>query len=340
MKILISRTDRIGDFILSLPLIYEIKRNLPLAKVDVLVSPPIDKIIPFCPEVNDVLLYDKTWLKSSVRRMFLFAQKIRRRRYDIAIALNPNLRVHILLWLSGIPHRLGWAVKGGSIFLTRVLRHTKPLGYMHESKYNLLFLELLRLPPPRGRVYPKLVLPNGSVQKAFSQVTIGIHPHASCPSKMWPIERFRELSERLLQRGFGLVFVGGQSAKENAMKIIRSLPRKYYDQIRNRAGLELDQSILAIASCDVLVSNDSGPVHIASALDIPSVVIFGRNDPGLSPMRWKPLHPYSIVLHKAWCKSCLAHRCDKGFACLRAITVDDVEEALEEILVSVRLREM
>ena len=340
MRILVCRTDRIGDFVLSLPFIYELRRNIPSARIDTLISPPLDKLVPFCPEIDGFIIYDKERLKGSYRHMLSFAQEIKERGYDVAVALNPNLRLHILLWLSGISRRMGWAVRGGRFFLTQTIAHTKPLGLMHESRYNLLFLELLGLPSPRRKIYPKLVLPQELVKKAFPQISVGIHPHASCPSKMWPLDRFTELSKRLLKRGFGLVFLGGRKARENAEQIIKELPRKYRDQIKNRAGLNLDQSLFVIASCDVLVSNDSGPVHIASALDVPSVVIFGRNDPGLSPVRWKPLHPNSVVLHEARCEVCLAHRCKRGFACLKAITVDDVEQELDNVLIHIKLREM
>ena len=340
MRILVCRTDRIGDFVLSLPFIYELKRNIPSARIDILISPPLEGLVPFCPEIDEFIIYNKAKLKSSHKHMLSFAEEIRRRGYDMAVALNPNLRLHILLWLSRIPQRIGWAIKGGKFFLTQTMPHTKSLGLMHESRYNLLLLELLGLPLPRKRVYPKLVVSQELVRKAFPQITVGIHPHASCPSKMWPLDRFRDLCERLLRRDLGLVFLGGEQARRNAEEIIKRIPERYWDRIKNRAGLSLEQSVFAIASCDVLVSNDSGPVHIASALDIPSVVIFGRNDPGLSPLRWKPLHPNSVVLHKADCEVCLAHRCKKGFACLKAITVDDVEKELDNVLIHVKLKEM
>ncbi len=339
MKILVCRTDRIGDFVLSLPLVDELKKKLPQAKVDVLVSKPVDKLLKFCPQIDDVIIYDKYYLKTRLRNMLDFSREIKNRNYDIAIALNPNLRLHWLLWLSRIPRRLGWKVKGGGLLLTDTLVHTKALGMMHEYRYNLLFLELLGLDPPTTRIYPRLVL-DRRVDKAFSQITVGIHPHASCPSKMWPIENFKDLTIRLLEEGYGVVFVGNEEAKRIAQDIVEVIPKKYRIRVKIRAGLPLDESVYAIASCDVLVSNDSGPVHIASALNIPSVVVFGRNDPGLSPMRWKPLHPEARYIHKASCPVCLAHKCKLGFECLKAISVDEVYSELDNVLIHVRLREM
>ena len=83
----------------------------------------------------------------------------------------------------------------------------------------------------------------------------------------------------------------------------------------------------------LFISNDSGPVHVAVAMGVPVVVIFGRNDPGLSPKRWGPLGEKDIVLHKSpGCDPCLAHNCDKQFQCLSAITVEDVIAAADGIL--------
>ena len=85
--------------------------------------------------------------------------------------------------------------------------------------------------------------------------------------------------------------------------------------------------------CRLLISNDSGPVHIAVAVGTPVVSIFGRLDPGLSPQRWGPVGPRDIVIHKdVGCKECLAHNCKIGFKCLEAISVDEVLSAAERLL--------
>ncbi len=332
------RTDRIGDFILSLPFLQEIKTNYPDITLDILVSPVIYPLIKFVPSIDTAFVYDKAELKTSKEGFRKVLSWIKGGDYDVAIALNPNLRLHYLLFRSGIKKRLGWDIKGGRFLLTHTLKYTKSQAAMHEVHYNMLFLPLLGIEKWRKPI-PVLRL-DREIDKAFSQITIGIHPYASCPSKRWPIERFSRLSKELLHLGYGLVFIGGKESIDIAKRIIEELPRHLRLYVKNKTGTPLEESVYSIASCDILISNDSGPVHIASALGVPSVVIFGRNDPALSPARWRPLHYESVYIHKATCETCLAHRCRKDFQCLRNIEVEDVMEALNKVLVSVKLREL
>ncbi len=337
MNLLVCRTDRIGDFVLSLPFVSELRKNFPDARIDLLISEALVPLVRFVKGVNGFVVYPVKELKSSWRQMLSFARQIKERGYDAVVALNPNLRLHLLLAMSGIPLRIGWAVKGGKLLLTKTLPHTKPLGLMHESQYNMLFLSVFgieRWDSPR----PQFHL-DRRVEKLFPGITVAVHPHASCPSKMWPIERYAELVHRLLEMGYYVVLVGAPYVRALAEQILSGVDPRYLTRIRNKVGIGLEHLVYLLAGCDALVSNDSGPVHIASAVDVPSVVIFGRNDPGLSPTRWRPLHVNARYLHKATCRRCLAHRCDKGFECLKAISVDDVLAELDNVLVQVKLKE-
>ena len=98
-------------------------------------------------------------------------------------------------------------------------------------------------------------------------------------------------------------------------------------------GASLSQLASLLKRATLLISNDSGPVHIASALRVPVIAIFGRNQPGLSPKRWGPVGRKDKVLHKdIGCLECLAHNCKNGFACLKAITVEEVLSCARSIL--------
>jgi ADP-heptose:LPS heptosyltransferase len=95
----------------------------------------------------------------------------------------------------------------------------------------------------------------------------------------------------------------------------------------------VSQLASVLKRCSLFISNDSGPVHLASAVGTPVVSIFGRSQQGLSPKRWSPLGGKSRILHKsAGCIECLAHNCVKEFSCLKAITADDVIKAAEELI--------
>ena len=103
--------------------------------------------------------------------------------------------------------------------------------------------------------------------------------------------------------------------------------------ITTHGGVSLAQLAFLLQRAALLVSCDSGPVHIAAAVGTPVVVIFGRNEAGLSPRRWGPLGDNHIILHKdVGCRECLAHNCRQGFKCIKAVSVDEVMDAIRKVL--------
>mgnify|MGYP001421906981 CR=1 FL=1 len=160
---------------------------------------------------------------------------------------------------------------------------------------------------------------------------LALHPGASCISKIWPVERFAEAGHRLSQKyGFKILIVAGPKDLKYAEALIKHLQLP----VINLAGkASVTQLASLLKRCALFISNDSGPVHIASALGTPVISIFGRNQAGLGPKRWGPLGPKDKFLRKeTGCIECLAHNCKKQFACLRAISVDDVVSAADSIL--------
>lgn len=158
-----------------------------------------------------------------------------------------------------------------------------------------------------------------------------INPAASCPSKVWSPERFSEVADRLSTKyGFKVFIVAGPKDLALAGKVINNMRVKAFS-LAGKTSVSQLASILKRAT--LFISNDSGPVHIASAVGTPVIAIFGRKQPGLSPKRWGPVGLKDKFLHKdVGCVECLAHNCKKGFACLRAITVDDVILYADSIL--------
>jgi len=160
---------------------------------------------------------------------------------------------------------------------------------------------------------------------------LAIHPAASCLSKIWPPERFAEATDKLADKyGFKIVIIS--AAKDLALA--QGVERRLAHPAVNLAGkTSVSQLASILKRCALFISNDSGPVHIASALGVPVISIFGRNQAGLSPKRWGPLGEKSAALHKpAGCIECLAHNCKKEFLCLKSISVDDVITAAENLL--------
>jgi ADP-heptose:LPS heptosyltransferase len=160
---------------------------------------------------------------------------------------------------------------------------------------------------------------------------LAIHPGASCPSKIWPQERFAEVADKLAEEhGFKVLVVAGPKDIGIAHNVIKLMKHPVID-LAGKTSLSQLASVLK--RCRLFISNDSGPVHIASAIGTPVVAIFGRSQKGLSPKRWGPSGEKDRILHQSvGCIECLAHNCRKEFACLKAVTPEAVIDAAGSIL--------
>jgi ADP-heptose:LPS heptosyltransferase len=166
------------------------------------------------------------------------------------------------------------------------------------------------------------------VGKLLDSQLIVIHAGASCPSKRWPAERFGEVARFFQQKyGFQVVLVGGEETKPFSEQITHCLS----SSINLTAQLSLGELAQLLKKSVFLLSNDSGPVHMASAVEKPVVSIFGRKEAGLSPTRWRPLGEKSFYVWKdVGCELCLAHQCQINFLCLTEISAQEVIQTIEE----------
>jgi heptosyltransferase II len=339
-RILIARTDRIGDVLLSTPVIKALRQKFPQSYISMMVAPYARDILDGNPYLDEVIVYDKDGKHRGVISTLKFAGRLKKKKFDLAVILHPTNRAHLLTFLAGIPKRLGYNRKLGFL-LNLQKKHTKQEGRKHEAEYNLDLLSDLGL---TGRACDLFMPIREESEKYIQELFIkegiyetdkllAINPGASCPSKLWPIERFAQVCEKLASRyNFKILVLAGPREMYLADKIAA------YPEIKGKIiNLSGKTSVSQLASilkrCVLFISNDSGPVHIASALATPVISIFGRNQPGLSPQRWGPLGRHDKYLHKdIGCIQCLAHNCKKEFACIKAITVEEVVKAAEEIL--------
>jgi lipopolysaccharide heptosyltransferase II len=339
-RILIVRTDRIGDVLLSTPVIENLRQVYPHAYIAVLVSPYTKEIVEANPYLDEVIIYDKDAKHKSWRRTVKFARNLAKKKFDLALLLHPTGRVHLLTYLAGIPRRIGYERKLGFL-LTQRIKHTKQQGEKHEREYNLDLLRCIGIEPQgRNLFMPLKADAENLVEELFRQEgftsadkLLVIAPGASCPSKIWPAERFAQVADKLIEKyAFKTILIAGPKDMRLAEKTVNFMQHPAL----NLAGkTSLSQLASILKKCSLFISNDSGPVHIAVAVGLPVISIFGRNQKGLSPSRWGPLGHKDKVLHKeVGCLECLAHNCKKDFACLKAISVEDVLQAADQILTS------
>lgn len=334
-RILIVRTDRIGDVVLSTPVIRSLREAFPDAHLAMMVRPGNRELVEGHPDLDAVILYDKQGREKGWLGNFRFAAALRAHRFDTALILHSTNRVILVTWLAGIRRRVGYArrLPWG---LTHRLPYVKREGDRHELEYNLDLVRLIGVEGKRRDLFVPTPPAQEARVAAFLQgqgidgasPLIVLHPGASCPSKRWPAERFAEVGDALSSRhGARVVVVTGPEDPSAGRQVLGRM-RVQATPALGTLGLGELACLLRRARC--LISNDSGPVHLACAVGTPVVAIFGRWGGGLSPTRWGPTGPRGVALHHdVGCRPCLAHRCPIGFVCLQAVAVDEVVAAAE-----------
>jgi heptosyltransferase-2 len=314
-----------------------LRERYPKAYIAMMVSAYAKDIVSGNPYLDKVIVLDKDAEHKGWLRSIKLIRELKKNKFDLALILHPVNRVHLVTFLSGIPKRVGYDRKLGFL-LTDKVKHAKQLGLKHELDYNLDLLRYLGIEAQDKKTFVPIKAESEKwLAEVFKQEGINasdkllaIHPAASCPSKIWPAERFAEAADKLAEKyGFKILVISGPKDLAVAKNLIDRM-RSVTIDLAGRTSVTQLASLLK--RCKLLISNDSGPAHIASAVGTPVISIFARNQAGLSPKRWGPVGKNDKILHKAACMECLAHNCKKEFACLKAITVEDVISAADVIL--------
>lgn len=336
-RILITRTDRIGDVVLSTPVFSALRKHFPNAYMAALIASANRDLVEGNPNLDEVILYEKNGQHKSWLQTFLFARRLKSKRFDAVVNLHANNRIHWVSFIAGIPMRIGYRKKN-NFLLTHTLPDLKWKGERHESEYNFDLLRFLGVPIPE-KIEPfvplrpvykfqlEQILKNEHLSPGEPYIVI--HPSASCPSRLWRAQRYAQVAEILSKRwNVRVVLVAGGGGDQMFTDRVSSFMK---NKPINLAGkLSLGMLAWLLKESRLLISNDTGPMHMAGALNIHLVAIFGRNQPGLGPTRWKPLGTRSSYVQKdVGCLECAAHRCNLGFLCLDEVTVEDVLKEAE-----------
>jgi len=334
----VIRLDRIGDVVLSTPVLEALRREFPHAFIAMIVRSACQELLQGNPFLNELIVYEKDGKHRSAWRTFRFARRLRRFEFDTALVLHPSNRSHWIPWLAGIPTRIGYRRKCGWL-LTRRSPHRKQEGSKHEAVYTLELLQQFGIHaqsvqptvPVSGRAVRQVDTLLGERKLNPQDPMVAIHPSASCVSKRWMPERFAQVADRLAkERGVRICLVAGPDDARYAHETAYAMQTPFVDL---SGRLSVGQLAALLTRCQLLISNDSGPVHIAAAVGTPVVDIFGRNQRGLSPLRWGPVGEGHVVLHKeVGCVTCLAHNCDIEFLCLTSLSAEEVYQAAIAVL--------
>ena len=340
LKILVVRLDRIGDVVLSLAAVQAIRGRFPNASISMMVRPYTRALVEGHPALDEVIVYEyeKGGRHRSLLGNYRFLREIIKRHFDIAFILHPSNRSNNIPFLAGIPYRIGFKSRW-PFLLTKGVPDKRQEGTKHESEYTLDVIRAFGIDEPVSPPYlPVTEYENLLVFKLLQdeqcrldEKIIAFHPGASCKSKRWPLERFIELGKRIAaETPYRIAAVGSLEEKPSGDRLREALGSRVIN-LTGKLGLKTLAGFLKY--CDILVSNDSGPVHIAAAVGTKTLTIFGRNQAGLSVTRWRALGERHAQIQKdVGCVVCLAHRCPIDFECLKAAEVKDVYDRVKSML--------
>ena len=332
-RIVIFRTDRIGEVLLGTPVIEALKNKFPQAEITFITSPYAKDILSGRIDLYEVINFSTINRRVSLLEALALGLKLRSRRFNLAVILNPHKMLHLSVFLASIPHRIGFDRKWGFL-LNHKREDYKDQGKMHEVEYNLGLLETVGI--KAKTTSPFIDVKSGAsddIERLFKErgiapnkKTIIIHPGSSNPAKQWPAENFIDLIRSLTAGGnLNIIVVGDSSERAFCERIVLAAEGS---EVYNLAGLFTLEGLPALLkAADLVITNDNGPMHIAAAVGTRVIAIFGRNIPGVGPKRWGPYGAGHIVFHKdPGCSPCYDRDCPHDFKCLRAITPEEVAE--------------
>ena len=335
-KIIIKMPNWIGDLVMATPILQDVRNKWKGATIVAMCQANIADLLKNNPYIDEVYSYKKLsgWIRKSQPSNII--DSLKKGDYDLGILLTNSFSSALWFWRGGVKNRIGFKTFMRSLLLNKSVPFPENIEKQHLVKtYKSL---LIPLGIPISASIPKLyltekekerasmILSNNGMKKKKSTL-IGINPGAAYGSaKCWPPKYFRALTEKLLKEtSLNIIFFGDEKTTELIHQIVRNLgPR-----IINLSGkTNLRELIALIQLCDVLLTNDSGPMHIASALKVPLVALFGST----SPIKTGPYGNGVVMSKEVECSPCYKRVCPIDFRCMKKLSVDEVYSTLTNII--------
>lgn len=319
-KVLIIRLDRIGDVVLSTPAIRAVRQSFSLAKIHVIVQEYTSELIITNNDIDRIIVHGKDRLE---------------RNYDVAIALHPGLYQNYLTFRSGATKRVGYTGWGGGFFLTHRIHDDRAVRLRHEVESALEVVALVGCKTTKTNLELSVTQEGEAFAASFLATKkilhpwVVIHPGARQPYIRWKKEGFAELADLLIRDAQVQVALTGSEAEEDLLlEIVEKMEMKPVCV----TGVSITQLIAIINSCDLFIGNSTGPMHIAAALGVPVIAIFGSQHPLDSYHEWGPWSDKSIVISKDTdCLECHPTDCI-NFDCMNNIETVEIFEAAQNLL--------
>jgi heptosyltransferase II len=336
-RILVRGPNWLGDAVMCEPTLRGLRRLFPDAQIALLVKPAVADLFAGHPALTRVLTYDTKGRHAGLSGKWALAGQLRRQGFDLAVLFQNAFEAAFLTFLAGVPRRYGYATDGRSLLLSDPVAAPDRRTVIHQVRYYWDLLKPLGLmgdpTAPELVVFPE---EEQAMAGRFAQgglaatdVVVGINPGSTYGgAKRWLPERFAEVTERLChtiresrEQQVGVVIFGAKGEERLAQEIAARLSSR---SLVLSGATTIRELMASVKRCAVLLTNDTGPMHIASAFQVPVVAIFGPTD-------WRTTSPFgsahAIVRQPVDCAPCLLRECPIDHRCMTRVSVDQVYEA-------------
>ena len=336
-RILVRGPNWLGDAVMCEPALRGLRKLFPDAQIALLVRPAVADLFVGHPALTRVLTYDAKGRHAGLSGKWALARQLRRQSFDLALLFQNAFEAAFLTFLAGVPRRYGYATDGRSLLLSDPVAAPDRSTLVHQVRYYWELLKPLGLTgdpsAPELVVFPE---EEQAMAGRFAQggltatdVVVGINPGSTYGgAKRWLPERFAEVTERLCrtiresrEQQASVVIFGAKGEEQLGREIAARLSSR---SLILSGATTIRELMAAVKRCAMLLTNDTGPMHIASAFQVPVVAIFGPTD-------WRTTSPFgsahTIVRQPVDCAPCLLRECPIDHRCMTRVTVDQVYDA-------------
>lgn len=337
-NIIVRMPNWLGDLVMATPVLKDLRNHWPSAKITAMCQGAVGDVLQEDPNVDEIIKFKRPsgWVHRSAHGDIL--QPLRQGHYDLGILLTNSFSSAWWFWRGHVKNRVGYATHLRSFLLDHPIPFPPEKNSQHLVKTYKMLLQPLGI--PLSTTSPQLYITEQEKTKINEKLTllgikpadvlIGINPCAAYGSaKCWLPHRFEEVTQMLLKNPkIKIIYFGDKSGSPLIGDICKNLPTERVINLSDKTTLR--ELIAYIRACDIFLTNDSGPMHIASALDVPLLALFGStSDSTTSPCK------DGTVIHKhVPCSPCYRRECPIDFRCMKQISVEEVYNRLQELIQS------
>lgn len=333
-KIIVTFLMHLGDLALTTPFLHVLRQAAPQAHITYLVDEKLKEVVANNPNIDEIMTIDKKGHDDGILSLYRFAQNISKGNYDVLINLHPNERTSFIDFCAKVPVKVGFGHFLFRPFLTKVTPLNRELHAADMYIDVLRQLGITKIDNNGLEIFPSAE--NKKTAAEFwqeQQITpqdevIGFNIGSAVETKRWAPERFAQVADTLADKGYKIVFFGGTMDEEivnKAVGLMKTVP------IIATGCFDIGELAAAMQRCKLIITNDSGPMHVAISQKVPIVALYGPSHIDLYGPYTRKATVVTAIPPCTGCAKAMRHKCD-DMQCMTRLTVEQVLEAAEKWL--------